>query len=378
MDGNGGGGGVPTDDGVSSHAAVSASPSDNYRQIGKRRGNGRLLLGAAHSYHASSVAALNASGEGVVVPPSQSQLGSVPSIPSRFETVLYSGDQEPDAFASRVSRFKSTAVDLPGPGAYAGDVIASNPGLKLASTSFSSKGYGVGFVSKDRRFKRRGGGPGPGAYDSHAAETLAARTTGAAPRGSAVPAGTAAFRPPLSQGPLDPLLANQVRNNNPGPGYYSVDQIPPQGAKSLPRPDQRRMLAATASVAPHARSSSHHGHHAHSASTSALSSASLAAQFQSSLSPDPAFATRDVRFRGGIGSSPGVGAGPADYDPNWAAVLSASGGSNPSAGASHVFKSNTTRTDFTHKNIDVPVSVQLQAFQRAQAVNEQCNQLELQ
>src|SRR5690348_7659910 len=95
-------------------AATAAQPSAdvNYRQIGKRKGNGRLLLGAAHSYHASSVAAAaaatgdssGAGGNGALM------LGTVPSIPSRFETVLYAGDQEPDAFNSRVARFKSSAA----------------------------------------------------------------------------------------------------------------------------------------------------------------------------------------------------------------------------------------------------------------------------
>lgn len=194
----------------------------NFRQAGTSKANGRLLLGAAHAYHASNLAQ-----SGVM------SLGSVPSIPSRFETVLYGGDVEKDAFLSRVPRFNditNPARDLPGPGAYYTQTELKEKNLsslKLHSTSFSQKGYGVGFVSKAPRFRRRYAGPGPGQYDPLQSETLAERSMRDASRPNVMVPGTAAFKPPMNA-PLNPALSTSLVNSTPGPGQYdNVTKIIP-------------------------------------------------------------------------------------------------------------------------------------------------------
>lgn len=317
------------DSGAGSHAQ-SVNPADalntNYRQIGTRKGNGRLLLGAAHSYHASSVAALAASNNVDPHAISPSLPGSIPSIPTRFETVLYAGDQEPDAFLSRVARFKPTSVDLPGPGAYLGDIVSSNPAIKSQSTSFSSKGYGIGFASQTKRFKRRGGGPGPGHYDS-TVDTIHSRVSSAPNRGSAI-GGTAAFRP-TGHMALDPQRSAVVQKmNHPGPGAYD------RSSKTvlLTGKEQRKLMSKGL--------------------IGSNSTSSLAAAFQTSLhspsKPDPAFNSGDIRFRSNVTTGEALGAGPAGYNPDYLATRPA-----PTAHAS-IFKSTTARTDFTGERKDVP------------------------
>ncbi len=91
------------------------------------------------------------------------------SIPSKFETVLHFGSREVNAFGNRCTRFASGSIDTStvGPGQY-----WSKPTLlKTADTcgSVSKKGYGVGFISKTKRFSNRkelesAHAPGPGDY----------------------------------------------------------------------------------------------------------------------------------------------------------------------------------------------------------------------
>lgn len=118
----------------------------NFRQVGTRTG-GRLLVGTTNSHNTAKAGAS--------------------SIPSKFETILYSGATEVDGFASRVARFKPNSNDLPGAGTYHKPATFVNN-----SDSISKKGYGNGFVSKTDRFfvVNQSGAPayfpGPGSYDS--------------------------------------------------------------------------------------------------------------------------------------------------------------------------------------------------------------------
>lgn len=87
------------------------------------------------------------------------------SIPSKYETIINVGNKAPDGFACRTHRFDETENDLPGPGSY---IQAGQGQMLIDSDSISKKGYGSGFVSKDRRFKRQQeffNVPGPGAYE---------------------------------------------------------------------------------------------------------------------------------------------------------------------------------------------------------------------
>lgn len=120
----------------------------NFRQVGTRT-TGRLLVGTTGTHAATTKKAGPA------------------SIPSKFETILYTGDNEVDGFASRVSRFKSQPNDLPGAGSY-----HQESSMVFNHDSISKKGYGNGFVSKTNRFfyVDKAGAPayfpGPGAYSS--------------------------------------------------------------------------------------------------------------------------------------------------------------------------------------------------------------------
>lgn len=119
---------------------VSAVDEPNYRQIGTRV-TGQRLKGKAVSRHV--------------------QAEVINSIPSKFETVLYSGDSEVDGFRSRTVRFKPALADIPGPGAY-----HSTSTMVSSSDSHSKKGLGVGFVSKRDRFGNTYSTvAGPGRYE---------------------------------------------------------------------------------------------------------------------------------------------------------------------------------------------------------------------
>eukprot|EP00002_Diphylleia_rotans_P012701 TRINITY_DN2486_c0_g1_i2.p1 TRINITY_DN2486_c0_g1~~TRINITY_DN2486_c0_g1_i2.p1 ORF type:complete len:283 (-),score=39.10 TRINITY_DN2486_c0_g1_i2:509-1357(-) len=75
---------------------------------------------------------------------------SVPTIPSKFETILHTGIQEHDGFMSRVHRFDYGENENPGPGTY-----VNHEGFVRQSDSLSKKGYGNGFASKSSRFMRQ-------------------------------------------------------------------------------------------------------------------------------------------------------------------------------------------------------------------------------
>jgi len=85
------------------------------------------------------------------------------SIPSKFETTLFTGNKERDGFGSRAHRFVENENDLPGPGTYDEDA------KKIKDDKiYSKKGLGVGFVSRTKRASAFGNSahtPGPGNYE---------------------------------------------------------------------------------------------------------------------------------------------------------------------------------------------------------------------
>lgn len=165
----------------------------NFRQVGTRR-QGKLLVGATntHSNHGPSAA----------------------SIPSKFETILYSGDTEVDGFLSRVARFKPKQDDLPGAGSYHKD-----SSMEFNHDSISKKGYGNGFVSKTDRFfyVNQSGAPayfpGPGSYQE--TDFLTSKNRANFNRSNT----TANFKEKESA----PLIAPY--RELPGPGEYNPDAL---------------------------------------------------------------------------------------------------------------------------------------------------------
>lgn len=102
---------------TSSHSHTNTTTQNtqqhnNFRQAGTyKQSDGRLFLGAAHSYHTALTSTINRqSASSPSLQTTTQPITSVSSIPSRYETVLYSGDQEVEGFESRTVRFKSEVV----------------------------------------------------------------------------------------------------------------------------------------------------------------------------------------------------------------------------------------------------------------------------
>ncbi|KAF0715886.1 Aste57867_3108 [Aphanomyces stellatus] len=162
-----------------------ASRMQNFRQVGTKA-SGQLKKGPGMTRH---------------------QVPDVPratsSIPSKFETILNSGERETNAFGSRTNRFGEVENELPGPGAY------YKPPTLLVTTatsgSVSTKGMGTGFVSKVRRFNDRPTMPvpGPGQYST----TISEKPT---------------FNRRIGLSSFAPVerSSNQSAGNVPGPGEY--------------------------------------------------------------------------------------------------------------------------------------------------------------
>ena len=73
-----------------------------------------------------------------------------PSVPSKFETQLFDNNQENQAFGSKSIRFFEYINEDPGPGSY-----TNNESINLIGRnkqSYSKKGFGNGFISKNERF----------------------------------------------------------------------------------------------------------------------------------------------------------------------------------------------------------------------------------
>ncbi len=73
---------------------------------------------------------------------------NIGSIPSKYETILHPQNNfDRSGFGSNAFRFGYNYNENPGPGHYPG----VHTSLKVDSKSFSEKGYGNGFVSKNQR-----------------------------------------------------------------------------------------------------------------------------------------------------------------------------------------------------------------------------------
>ena len=135
----------------------------------------------------------------------RSGITNTASIPSKFETTLFTGSKEKNAFGSRSYRFSEHENDLPGPGAYEETARFRDDRI------YSKKGLGVGFASQAKRAadlapKGQQSVPGPGNYEARNA-TLAqsARRSGGS---------SSAFKPPSMR---SVTVADEPM---PGPGHY--------------------------------------------------------------------------------------------------------------------------------------------------------------
>eukprot|EP01064_Diplonema_japonicum_P017586 TRINITY_DN2576_c2_g1_i1.p1 TRINITY_DN2576_c2_g1~~TRINITY_DN2576_c2_g1_i1.p1 ORF type:complete len:377 (+),score=46.79 TRINITY_DN2576_c2_g1_i1:99-1229(+) len=129
------------------------------------------------------------------------------SIPSRFETILFTGARERNAFGRRTHRFDTAEDDLPGPGSY-----GKNRTLVKTTPSMSKRGTGA-FASGSRIAANQPRAlfltPGPGSYPEQpltAAEKLP----------------SAAFAKPVPRRAITAMTsASQIY---PGPGEYQIDK----------------------------------------------------------------------------------------------------------------------------------------------------------
>ncbi|XP_797702.1 O(6)-methylguanine-induced apoptosis 2 [Strongylocentrotus purpuratus] len=88
----------------------------------------------------------------------QGVIAATSSIPSKYQTVV-TNNADQRGFGATSKRFNHdmTLNENPGPGSY----VEQNKPI-LVKPSFSKKGMGVGFVSKEKRAKRHKTTPGPG------------------------------------------------------------------------------------------------------------------------------------------------------------------------------------------------------------------------
>ena len=132
------------------------------------------------------------------------------TIPSKFETTLFTGNKERDGFGSRAHRFVDVENDLPGPGTY-----NDHESKILDHKVYSKKGLGSGFVSKTKResgFKATSSAPGPGNYERGGSFYEAVKQSNRANRSGS----TSTFKPPTQRSVMvasDPL---------PGPTDYNI------------------------------------------------------------------------------------------------------------------------------------------------------------
>jgi hypothetical protein len=143
------------------------------------------------------------------------QLGAkkTSSIPSKFETTLFTSAKPKEGFGTSAHRFTEPENDLPGPGAY------DSAGVPLKDDKvYSKKGLGVGFVSRDRRkgIVAPNAVPGPGKYEERRTLTreMAART--AVNQGGS----SSAFKPPTRRS------VAAASDAQPGPGQYGNTPVP--------------------------------------------------------------------------------------------------------------------------------------------------------
>lgn len=144
---------------------------------------------------------------------------NISSIPGKFETVIYTKSPK-KAFNTTSNRFMSQSpqeyVEFPGPGSY-------NPPFSVEpanKSSFSTQGYGNGFLSKTQRTafiaKYMNMGPGPGAYDPMNNSSISTKNS------NKVNDSKISFQRSES---LDVKPKNPNKINNPGPGFYNPRDI---------------------------------------------------------------------------------------------------------------------------------------------------------
>mmetsp|Transcript_27726 Transcript_27726/g.50661 ORF Transcript_27726/g.50661 Transcript_27726/m.50661 type:complete len:406 (-) Transcript_27726:69-1286(-) len=154
---------------------------------------------------------------------------SVPSIPSRLETTVFTGYKEVLGFGSHSVRFEDPRQHLgPGPGSYGSGKSFQQEFTDKASWGIRGTG---GFASRSRRFGMRSlpsmptagvGCPGPGVYNPmDAMESLHQPKSFSKAKSSAV------FASSAITGPAAEILeASQAMDILPGPGQYGAPLKP--------------------------------------------------------------------------------------------------------------------------------------------------------
>lgn len=164
----------------------TSTSSQNYRQVGTNKKAGRLVLGSTQTQSLANLFSSSSDGSrSHSAPSSSSSLSSSslssapsffsgPSIPSKYETILYKDEASYDGFGTRTSRFSvlpaaasssaAAALEVPGPGQY-----HQRASFEWKHDSLSKKGYGAMISKADRFGHQRRGAPGPGQYNHLAA-----------------------------------------------------------------------------------------------------------------------------------------------------------------------------------------------------------------
>lgn len=229
-------------------------PEQNYRSIGRGTGGVPTKSKNVFKRHVDFV--------------------TIPSIPAKFETVLYRGNNEEKGFGSRTPRFgqeQRPDEKAPGPGAYPVTKLAvlSQAGTATAAC-VGERGNGA-FASRKDRFKQRiERKPGPGTYEAPEKDLGQPKSIQDVRNAAFVPSTSvnpAKSRVRVSPGPGDyrnnPVSATWGKggirfprtgedsdervdfgiNSNPGPGDYEEALLKPRSAsEGHGRTGRRRLL----------------------------------------------------------------------------------------------------------------------------------------
>eukprot|EP01063_Lacrimia_lanifica_P012111 TRINITY_DN1871_c0_g1_i1.p1 TRINITY_DN1871_c0_g1~~TRINITY_DN1871_c0_g1_i1.p1 ORF type:complete len:406 (+),score=143.46 TRINITY_DN1871_c0_g1_i1:104-1321(+) len=142
------------------------------------------------------------------------------SIPSRFETILFTGQREKNGFGRRTHRFDLAEDALPGPGSYAKSrsLIPRNPGESKKGTGAFASASKIAANQPRALFIT----PGPGSYTGAGAGmdmALADMLIGTGPGGQP----SASFAKPVAKRVVGTKPASS--HVNPGPGAYQPDNV---------------------------------------------------------------------------------------------------------------------------------------------------------
>ncbi|KAJ9470705.1 hypothetical protein DIPPA_30172 [Diplonema papillatum] len=152
-----------------------------------------------------------------------SALGVKSSIPSRYETILFSGDREQNAFGRRTHRFDGADDDLPGPGHY------RKPRSLLRKNVSESKKGTCTFASASRISAEKPRPlfltPGPGQYEDGVAHSDGQSLGASAAKSGAT--GTVSFAKPVPRRALVGAAAPSGAAPQPGPGPGDYHCEPP-------------------------------------------------------------------------------------------------------------------------------------------------------